>query len=347
MSAEQPTDEANLRAALRPYAVPRVGKGVSNLLTSVVTYLGLIAAACLALRVSSILAIALSLAAAGFLTRTFIVFHDCAHGSFLPSKRTNALLGAALGVLVYTPFAVWRREHAVHHATAGDLDRRGVGDVQTLTVDEYLARPWWGRLGYRLFRNPFVMFGLGPLWVVVLEPRVVSWSSPRRLRRSTLGTDLSLLIVVAASCWLLGWTGFLIVQLPALLATGSAGIWLFYVQHQFEGTYWRSSEAWSYEDAALKGSSYLKLPKVLQFLTGNIGLHHVHHLNARIPNYNLQAAHDGNAALQAVPTISLLDGLRATRLKLWDERQGKLVGFAAARLAESRRTRGPSPGFGA
>ena len=174
-------------AALAPYAESRVGHGIANVLTSVVPYLVLMAAACLALRISVALAFALSVLASGFVIRTFIVFHDCAHGSFLPSKRTNAMLGAALGVLVYTPFAVWRREHAVHHATAGDLDRRGVGDVQTLTVDEYPARPWWGRLGYRLFRNPLVMFGLGPLWVVVLEPRIVSWSAPRRLRRARSG----------------------------------------------------------------------------------------------------------------------------------------------------------------
>ena len=342
-TAPAPANERSLREALAPYAVPRLSSAIANALTSIVPYLGLMAAACLALRISDALAVALSLLAAGFLIRTFIVFHDCAHGSFLPSKRTNALLGATLGVLVYTPFAVWRREHAVHHATAGDLDRRGVGDVQTLTIDEYRARPWWGRLGYRLFRNPLVMFGLGPLWVVLLEPRIVSWSAPRRLRRSTLGTDLALAVLIAALCLLLGWTGFLIVQLPALLVTGSVGIWLFYVQHQFEDTYWQSSDSWSYDDAALKGSSYLKLPRILRFLTGNIGLHHVHHLSARIPNYNLQAAHDENAALHTVPTISLREGLRATRLKLWDERQGKLVGFAAARASRAGAEIGTTP----
>jgi acyl-lipid omega-6 desaturase (Delta-12 desaturase) len=331
-----PAAGMSLQKVMARYAVPRCGPAVSNLLTSVTLYVGLIGAACVALRVSPWLAGGLSVVAAGFLLRTFIVFHDCAHGSFLPSKRANAMLGAALGVLVYTPFALWRREHAIHHATAGDLDRRGVGDVQTLTVDEYLARPWWGRLRYWLFRNPLVMFGLGPLWVVLLGPRVVSWSSPRRLQRSVLGTDLVLVVVIAVLCWLLGWQGFLVVQLPALLVSGSIGIWLFYVQHQFEDTYWQSSENWSYDDAALQGSSYLRLPRVLQFLTGNIGLHHVHHLSARIPNYNLQAAHEENAALHGVPTISLLDGLRATRLKLWDERQRKLVGFRVAHATPTR-----------
>jgi omega-6 fatty acid desaturase (delta-12 desaturase) len=331
MSSE-PVTGTSLQKVLARYAVPRRGRAISNLFTSVVVYVGLIGAACVALGFSPWIAGGLSIVAAGFLVRTFIVFHDCAHGSFLPSKRANGLLGAALGVLVYTPFALWRREHAIHHATSGDLDRRGIGDIQTLTVDEYQALPWWNRLRYRLFRNPFVMFGLGPLWVLLLGPRVVSWSAPRRLQRSVLGTDLTLVVLIGALCWLLGWQGFLVVQLPALLVSGSIGIWLFYVQHQFEDTYWQSSESWSYDEAALQGSSYLRLPRVLQFLTGNIGLHHVHHLSARIPNYHLQAAHDENAALHGVPTISLLDGLRATRLKLWDERQRKLVGFRAARV---------------
>jgi omega-6 fatty acid desaturase (delta-12 desaturase) len=326
--------DTSLQKTLARYAVPRRGRAASNLFTSVGAYLALVAGSCAALAVSPWLAGAISVAAAGFLLRTFIVFHDCAHGSFLPSKRTNAVLGAALGVLVFTPFAVWRREHAIHHATAGDLDRRGVGDIQTLTVDEYRASPWWERLRYRLFRNPLVMFGLGPVWVVLLGPRVVSLSAPRRLQRSVLGTDLALTGIIAALCWLLGWQGLLIVQLPALLVSGSVGIWLFYVQHQFEDTYWQSGESWSYDDAALKGSSYLRLPRPLQYLTGNIGLHHVHHLSARIPNYNLQAAHDENAELHSVPTISLLDGLRATRFKLWDERRSKLVGFGAARATQ-------------
>ena len=310
--------------------MPRVGPAVSNLLTSVRAlrraHRG---GVCGAQGLRRARARAL-VAAAVFLVRTFIVFHDCAHGSFLPSKRANAMLGAALGVLVYTPFAVWRREHAVHHATAGDLDRRGVGDVQTLTVDEYRASPWWGRLGYRLFRNPFVMFGLGPLWVVLIEPRVVSWS-PGRLRRSMLGTDLALVVLIAALCLLLGWQGFLIVQVPALLVTGSVGIWLFYVQHQFEDTYWQSNETWSYDDAALNGSSYVKLPR-------SCTSHRQHRPAPRPPperaDPELQPAGRSRRERRVstrVPTISLRRGLRATRLKLWDEQQGKLVGFRAAR----------------
>ncbi|HEV2075891.1 MAG TPA: fatty acid desaturase, partial [Thermoleophilaceae bacterium] len=218
----------------------------------------------------------------------------------------------------------------VHHATAGDLDRRGVGDVPTLTVAEYAALPWHRRLGYRLFRNPLVMFGIGPIWALVVQPRLVSRSARPRIRRSVIGTNVVLALLVAAACLLIGWWEYLLIQWPAALLAGSAGVWLFYVQHQFEDTYWQSSEGWSYADAALRGSSYLKLPKVLQFFTGNIGLHHVHHLNARVPNYNLQRAHDDNPIFHDVPTLSLWDGLRTVRLKLWDPDRGRLVTFGEA-----------------
>jgi omega-6 fatty acid desaturase (delta-12 desaturase) len=300
-----------------------------DLATSVVAYLALTAAMFLALRVSYLLVLVLAIPTAGFLVRTFIVFHDCAHGSFLRSKRANAMLGGALGVLLFTPFAWWRHKHAVHHATTGDLDRRGVGDIQTLTIEEYRARSWWGRAGYRLFRNPFVMFGLGPLWVVLIGPRLATPRMHPRLRRSVLGTDLALAAVIGGLCWLVGWQDVVLVLVPPLLITGAAGIWLFYVQHQFEDAYWQRNDEWSFDDAALQGSSYLRLPRVLQFFTGNIGLHHVHHLSARIPNYNLQAAHDAGG-LGPVPTLSLLDGLRAVRLKLWDPDQRRLVTFREA-----------------
>jgi omega-6 fatty acid desaturase (delta-12 desaturase) len=239
------------------------------------------------------------------------------------------MLGAALGVILFTPFAWWRHKHAVHHATTGDLDRRGTGDIQTLTVDEYRARPWWGRLGYRLFRNPFVMFGLGPLWVVLIGPRLVTPGMHPRLRRSVLATDLALAVMIAALSLFFGWQEVLLVLAPPLLLTGAAGIWLFYIQHQFEDAYWQQHDEWSFEEAALQGSSYLRLPRVLQFFTGNIGFHHVHHLSARIPNYNLPAAHD-DCSLGPVPTLTLTDGLRAVRLKLWDPDQRRLVTFREA-----------------
>ena len=284
-----------------------------------------------ALEVSYVLVLALAVPAAGFLVRTYIVFHDCAHGSFLPWRRANGWLGAASGLLVFTPFQKWRHQHAVHHATSGDLDRRGVGDVPTLTVAEYHARPWRQRLGYRLFRNPLVMFGIGPLYAMVLAPRWVSRSDRPHIRRSVIATDLALVALVGSLCWLIGWREYLLIQAPTVMLAGATGIWLFYVQHQFEDVYWQNSDGWSYADAALRGSSYLRLPKVLQFFTGNIGVHHVHHLSARVPNYNLQRAHAENPIFHSVPTLSLWDGLRAVRLKLYDEERGRLVTWAQAR----------------
>ena len=316
--------------AMRPYARPRVGRALVDLATAVVPYVGLSVLMYLALDVSYLLTLALAVPAAGFLLRTFILFHDCAHGSFLPSKRVNVWLGRGLGVLVFAPFTSWRQEHAVHHATSGDLDRRGVGDVPTLTVAEYRARPWHKRLGYRLFRNPLIMFGLGPLFAMVIRPRLVSRSARPRIRRSVIGTDVALVVLIGFLCWLIGWREYLLVQVPMVLLAGGTGIWLFYVQHQFEDAYWQRAEQWSYADAALRGSSYLKLPKLLQFFTGNIGLHHVHHLSARVPNYNLQRAHDETPIFRDVPTLSLWDGLRSVRLKLWDADRGQLVGFSAA-----------------
>jgi omega-6 fatty acid desaturase (delta-12 desaturase) len=277
----------------------------------------------------------LALAAAGFLVRTFILFHDCSHGSLLPSKRANAYLGIFLGMFVLSPFRRWRHDHAVHHASSGDLERRGVGDVVTLTVAEYRARSWRGRLGYRMIRNPLVMFGLGPVFAMIIGPRIVARSARPRMRNSVLGTDVALVAVVGGLCWLIGWRDFLLVWAPAAMLAGSIGIWLFYVQHQFEDAYWQTPAEWSYADAALRGSSYLKLPRLLQFFSGNIGLHHVHHLNARIPNYNLQRAHDENEMFHAVPTLSLWDGLRAVRLKLYDEEAGRMVTFGQARAALS------------
>jgi omega-6 fatty acid desaturase (delta-12 desaturase) len=316
--------------------------------TSVGPYLALYAAMCaLALGVSPWLALALAIPAGGFLLRTFIVFHDCAHGSFLPSKRANRWFGRFCALLVWQPFANWRHDHAVHHGTAGDLDRRGQGDVPTLTVAEYRARSWRGRLAYRLFRNPLVMFGLGPIWALMVGPRLISRDKRPRLRNSILLTNLALAVVFGAQCWLLGWQTFLAVQMPCAILAATAGIWLFFVQHQFEDVYWEQSGSWSYDDAALRGSSFLKLPGVLRFFTGNIGLHHVHHLNARIPNYNLQRAHDENPVFHSVPVLTLRDSLRCPRLKLIDTDSGRLVTFAEARqIAEVKATATPATATG-
>lgn len=319
------------RGVLDAYAEPRLGRSLLDLGTSVLPYVALLVAMTLALRVSVLLSLVLVLPASAFLIRTFIVFHDCTHGSFMRSRRANDVLGVALGLLVWLPFRGWQHEHAVHHATAGDLDRRGVGDITTLTVTEYRALPAWRRISYRLFRNPLVMFGLGWLLVLVLKPRFVPRGARPRVRNSVLATNLVLALIVAALCLTIGWRDYLLVQGPVFVVSGAIGIWLFYVQHQFEDTYWQAHADWRYDHAALAGSSYLKLPGVLQFFTGNIGFHHVHHLSVGIPNYNLQAAHDGTDRLQEVPQLTLHEGLRATRLKLWDERRGRLVTFREAR----------------
>jgi acyl-lipid omega-6 desaturase (Delta-12 desaturase) len=319
------------RELLAPYARPSLARSLLDLATSVVPYLALSVLMYLSLDVSYLLTLALAVPTAGFLVRVFILFHDCTHGSFLPPKRANAWLGAVLGLLVYSPFLRWRHDHAIHHATSGDLDRRGTGDIRTLTVGEYRALSRRGRIGYRILRNPVVMFGLGPIVAMMIGPRIVAKDARPRMRRSVLGTNLALVVLIGSLCWLMGWWQFLLVQGPAALLAGSTGIWLFYVQHQFEDAYWENADGWSYADAGLRGSSYLRLPRVLQFFTGNIGFHHVHHLNARIPNYNLQRAHEDNPVFHQVPTLSLLDGLRAVRLKLVDESHGRLVTFREAR----------------
>jgi omega-6 fatty acid desaturase (delta-12 desaturase) len=324
------------KTALAPYARPHLGRSTLDLATSVVPYLILMVVMYLTLDVSYLITLALALPAAGFLLRTYIVFHDCTHGSFLDSKRANAILGSTLGLLVYTPFLSWRHSHAIHHATSGDLDRRGQGDVPMLTLSEYYGKDFRGRLGYRLIRNPIVMFGLGPVWSMLIQTRLVRRSQRPRIRRAIIATNVALAIVIAGLCALIGWQALLALQLPMVLLAGGTGVWLFYVQHQFEDAYWETGGDWTYADAALRGSSYLVLPKVLQFFTGNIGLHHVHHLSSRIPNYNLQRAHDDNPIFHDVPRITLWDGIKAVRLKLLDEEDGQLVTWRQARERAAR-----------
>jgi acyl-lipid omega-6 desaturase (Delta-12 desaturase) len=256
------------------------------------------------------------------------------------NPRANLWVGRLCSLFVWQSFANWRHDHAVHHGTAGDLDRRGTGDVQTLTVAEYRERAWRGRLGYRLFRNPLVMFGIGPVWTLLIAPRLSSRSKRLRLRRSIALTNLALAGLVVAQVALFGWQAFALAVVPAFGLAATAGVWLFYVQHQFEDVYWETGADWNYEDAALRGSSYLKLPGLLQFFTGNIGLHHVHHLSAKVPNYNLQRAHDENPLLHNVPVLTLRESLRCVRLKLIDTQSGRLVTWAEARAIERERRTG-------
>ena len=327
---------------MAPYARPHLGRSLLDLATSVVPYLALSVAMYFALDVSYLLVLVLAVPAAGFAVRTYIIFHDCGHGSFMRSRRANTWIGTFCGLLVFMPFQSWRHEHAVHHATAGDLDRRGVGDVFTLTVAEYQRAAVAGPAQVPPVPKPAgdvrpradLLDDRRPALAVTATLGRASGaaSSPRTSRSPSL---------IGGLCWLIGWREYLLVQAPILWLAGATGVWLFYVQHQFEDTYWQSSEGWAYADAALRGSSYLKLPKVLQFFTGNIGLHHVHHLSTRIPNYNLQRAHDENAIFGDVPVLSLWDGMRAVRLKLWDEDRQRLVTFAEARAPNRQPRRCP------
>ncbi len=324
------SDEVALRERLKSYAHPHLGRSVADVFSSLLPYLALSVLMYFTLHVSYLLTLGLALPTAGFLVRTFVVFHDCTHGSFFPSKRANAWVGTALGLCTFSCFASWRQAHLVHHGTAGDLDRRGVGDLPTMTVTEYQALSRPARLAYRLFRNPVIMFGVGPFIALILQPRFVPRSARARIKRRVHGTNLALAALLAALCWLIGWQNFLLIEVPTVMIGGAVGIWLFFVQHQFDDVYWANTKDWNYADAALRGSSYLKLPKPLQFFTGNIGLHHVHHLNARIPNYNLQRAHDENPIFHGVPVLKLRGGLRAVRLKLYDTDQRAMVTFAQA-----------------
>ena len=328
------------RSAMKPYEEASDGRAILDLLTSAVPFLGLTALMYALLPISVWASLALALPTAGFLLRTFIMFHDCTHGSFFRSRRANVWVGRVTGFLVFQPFANWRHNHAVHHGTSGDLDRRGTGDIETLTLTEYVESGWQKRLGYRLFRNPLVMFGLGPVWSLMIGPRLWSRKMRPRQRHSVMLTNLVMLAFLGAIWFFLGFTAWLAVQLPAAILAGTAGVWLFYVQHQFEDAYWEDAGAWSYSDAALRGSSHLKLPKVLQFFSGNIGLHHVHHLSARVPNYNLQRAHDEVPIFADVPVLTVRDGLRSVRLKVIDPEAGRMLTWNEVR---ARRLDAPVP----
>ena len=313
---------------LEPYSNPSTARSLLDIATSVVPYAALMVAMFALYDVSYWYVAALILPAAGFLLRTFILFHDCTHGSFFANRRANNWFGVFCGLLVLQPFENWRTDHWAHHGSAGDLDRRGQGDVPTLTLDEYYSKSWRGRLGYYLFRHPFVMFGIGPIYSLMVMPRFWGGHAGKAQKRSVLFTDIGVIAIIAALVLIVGWQEVLLVALPVLVLAGTAGVWLFYVQHQFEDVYWENTDQWSYAEAALQGSSYLKLPKVLQFFTGNIGLHHVHHLNARIPNYNLQSAHDDNEIFHDVPVLTFWQGIKATRLKVIDPSVGPALDLA-------------------
>lgn len=287
------------------------------------------------LSVSWWITLPLAVVAGAFLVRVFIIFHDCGHGSYFKSRSANDVVGFITGLLTFTPYYQWRWDHALHHATSGHLDKRGTGDLWTLTVQEYLESSRWKRFAYRLARNPVVLFVIAPLYVLLIKHRFPSAKDNPRERRSVYWMNLAILGMAVGLSLVYGPKAYVLIQLTALAVAGSAGFWLFYVQHQFEGAYWERGDEWDYTAAALQGSSFYKLPKILQWFSGNIGYHHIHHLSSRIPNYNLERCHQAHLMFRQVKPITLFSSLKTLTFRLWDEPRKKLVGYR--HLREIRR----------
>ena len=283
--------------------------------------------------VSPWLALFATIPTAGLMVRLFMIQHDCGHGAMFTSRRANDWVGRAVGVLTLTPYDYWRHSHALHHAGSGNLDRRGMGDIDTLTIGEYRALQWPGRLRYRLYRHPFVMFVLGPAYLFIVRHRlpIGAMTLGRLPWLSVLSTNLGIAAIFATLIYLVGLPAFLLVQLPIVVIGASAGVWLFYVQHQFDRTHWERNENWSHETAALHGSSYYDLPRPLMWMTGNIGIHHLHHLSARIPFHRLPQVLKDHPELREVGRVTLWQSLMCVRLTLWDEDTKQLVSFRDAR----------------
>lgn len=310
---------------------PVLKKSVWQLINSLLPFILLWGLAYMSLSVSVWLTLALVIPTSGFLIRIFIIFHDCCHQSFFKGKKANEIVGTIMGIITFFPFGQWKNEHSVHHATSGNLSRRGTGDIWTLTVKEYAGLSRWKRLVYRLYRNPLVMFGLGPVFLFGFVYRWNRKDAKRKERLSTYFTNIMIVGLVAVLGWLLGWKEVLLIQGTILYLAGAAGIWLFYVQHQFEDTYFEYEDEWDYIHAAIQRSSFYKLPKWLQWITGNIGYHHIHHLIPQAPNYYLERIHESNDLLKNVPAIGLRLSLQSLRYRLWDEDSKRFVGLNGTR----------------
>ena len=339
--APERTRIAHFNSMLAPYQGPDIARSLSQLVISAGGFIALWYAMLLSLEISYALTLLLAFPTSGFLVRLFMIQHDCGHGSFFRSRRLSSFIGHWIGVLSLLPYDYWRRTHAHHHAHSGDLDLRGQGDVDTLTVEEYLGRSASGRLAYRIYRNPLVLFGIGPLWHFLVKQRYPRGQAPRswkRAWRSIWLTNLSLFGVVGALTITIGWQRLLLVHGPIVVLSCSVGTWLFYVQHQFEDAYWKRKPDWDYYDAALKGSSHLVLWAPFQWITASIGLHHIHHLSPRIPNYRLQECLESCPELQVATKVTPRHSWALTRLHLWDSDSQRLIGFRELRARRSARS---------
>jgi omega-6 fatty acid desaturase (delta-12 desaturase) len=315
------------KAIVAKYEKPSLGRAIWQMVNTLVPFAALWWLMSITVTVSWWYTVPLAILAAGFVVRAFIIFHDCGHGSFFANRTANNVVGFITGMITFTPYLQWRWEHAVHHATNGDLDRRSVGDVWTMTVKEFEAASPGKRFLYRLNRNPFILFAIVPVFLFMVHQRFPNPKASPREKRSAWWMNLALVgMMTAMSLWL-GFKTYIILQVIVMGVAASAGVWLFYVQHQFEDTYWERSENWDFLTAALKGSSFYKLPKILQWFSGNIGFHHIHHLSSRIPNYYLEKCHKAEPLFQQVKPITLWSSMKSLTFRLWDEEKRKLVGY--------------------
>jgi omega-6 fatty acid desaturase (delta-12 desaturase) len=316
-----------LHKDVAPFAKSDKKKSIMQIVNTIPPFLVLWFLAYQSLSVSIWLTLPIAVVAAGFVVRMFIIFHDCTHGSFFKNKKANDIVGTITGVLTLFAYEKWKREHSIHHATSSNLDKRGVGDIWVMTIDEYVEASKWRRLAYRLYRNPLVMFGLGPLFLVLISSRFNRKDARKKERNNTYLTNAILVVLYTGIILLIGWQPFLIVQGSIMFIAGALGIWLFYIQHTFEDSYFEEESEWDYVKAAVDGSSYYKLPKVLQWATGNIGFHHVHHLAPRVPNYNLEMAHELTPPLHQATTITIKTSLASIRYRLYDPKHKTFVSF--------------------
>ncbi|TDQ40905.1 fatty acid desaturase [Aureibacillus halotolerans] len=335
------SERSALTKAVAAFAKPRTKSSIWQMINTILPFLVLWYLAYQSLAISYWLTLGICVVAAGFFVRIFILFHDCCHYAFFKQRRVNAIVGTVTGIITFFPYRGWQRDHSVHHATSSNLDQRGTGDIWVLTVDEYIQSSFIKRFGYRLYRNPIIMFGLGPIVSFLIMNRINKKGTKWRVRSSTYLTNAAMVVVVTILCLTIGWKAFLLVHGPIFYIAGVIGIWLFYVQHQFEDTYFEKEDKWSYVKAAVEGSSYYKLPKILQWVTGNIGFHHIHHLSPRVPNYFLEKAHNHIPALQHVTTITLRTSLQSLRFRLWDQSQNRFVGFRDIKHLLKPRTNSP------